>query len=754
MSDLSLSHPSSTKSLSLTAGAALLALSLAASDAMAQADDAKPDASGSEDAPLQVPAISVEATTSTPEGSAADGYRSSTGSLGPLGKQPLKDIPYSVNVVSSDLIENLQATSTSDALKYDPSVRPELGSNLSSNYFMIRGFTSSPFGATSNATLGGMRETALFEPVEDKERIEVLNGPAGFLMGFAAPGGTIDYELKHPTDTMLNRITVGDYGGEQGYLHGDFGGPIDARGRFAYRVNIVKVDAGNVGVDGETHKRELVTGVLDWHLAPSTVWSFDASHFDRDIRGQQGIFLANSYSVPSAPDLTKNYGAPWSFTHDQYDRYGTSINAPLNDTFTLRSALRYTETRNQAIGVRDALVGNNGTYDYQLQVKGTNGYDSTQGNTFVDAKFSTFGFDHKATFGVAEDYVIGLTDNPDPNSSPYSSANDNITLPTTITSNILNPGSLNYYTNINLSYGHLSRTSETELRTVVAADTVALNDQWSVMGGVNIPHIDTVSYAINTEVPGAKYVKDQATPAGALMFKPIPAVTTYASYVEALQQGATVGSSYANSGQILAPYLSHQYEVGTKSTIDKMDVNVALFQIDKAAVYVDPSSNIESTGGEEVHKGVEFNFMGKATKDLTLGGGLTFMDASIVKQSISRTVELNNVAVAGVPHTIATLFGEYAVPELEGLSFMVGTSYTGREAVDTQANGNYPTQSIPSVFLMDAGARYQASVYGRPTTFRLNINNLLDKRYWTNKGDDMLYPGNPRTVAFSMSTDF
>ena len=89
------------------------------------------------------------------EGTTEDGYRTTSASLGPLGKAPLKDIPYSIRAVSSDLIENLQAGSTADALKYDPTVRSQLGSNFSSNYFMIRGFSSSPFGSTANAALEG-----------------------------------------------------------------------------------------------------------------------------------------------------------------------------------------------------------------------------------------------------------------------------------------------------------------------------------------------------------------------------------------------------------------------------------------------------------------------------------------------------------------------------------------------------------------------------------------------------------------------
>lgn len=733
------------------AGASFIALMLTGGAGVAADGNAESDG-----ATVQVPAISVEGAAFAPDGSAEDGYRVSTGSLGPLGSQSLKEIPYSVNVVSSDLIENLQATSTSEALKYNPTVRAQLGSNLSSNYFMIRGFSSTPGGATSNSTVGGMRQTVSFEPVEDKERIEVLNGPAGFLMGFAAPGGTLNYELKHPTDSMLNRVTVGDYGGEQGYLHGDFGGPIDRDGRLAYRVNMVKVGAGDIGVAGETHKRELFTGVLDWHLAPDTVWSVDASHFDRDIRGYQAYFVANNATLPKAPDPSGNYGAPWAFCHDEYDRYSTSLKSSLSDAFTLRAALRYTDTRNSSESLRDQIISNSGQYKYyQVQVKGTNGYDTTQGYTFLDAKFDTLGFGHSATFGVAQDHVVGFTATPDTNANDFytfaASAGGSSML------NPLAPQQPNF--KINLSDEDLQRTSRTELRTVIAADKITVNDQWSVLGGLNIPRMQTVSYAVNTGVVSSEYTKTQATPAGAVMFKPIPAVTTYVSYVEALQQGATVsgtgsnGQPLANSGEILAPYLSHQYEIGTKTTIDNVDLNLALFQIDKQNAYIDPSTNTETLDGREVHRGAEFTFTGKATPDLTLGGGFTWMTAVITKATPSSG--LSGTTPAGVPHVMANLFGEYAVPQLPGLTLLAGGSYTGKEWVQTLSS-SIPanTASIPAVFLMDVGARYQAEIYGRPTTFRLNVDNVLNTRYWTNKGDTFLYTGAPMTVAFSVSTDF
>lgn len=55
-----------------------------------------------------------------PEGSAESGYRNSTGNVGPLGRQALKDTPYSLNVTSGQLIENTNAHSLGEALKTNP----------------------------------------------------------------------------------------------------------------------------------------------------------------------------------------------------------------------------------------------------------------------------------------------------------------------------------------------------------------------------------------------------------------------------------------------------------------------------------------------------------------------------------------------------------------------------------------------------------------------------------------------------------
>ena len=64
----------------------------------------------------------------------------------------------------------------------------------------------------------------------------------------------------------------------------------------------------------------------------------------------------------------------------------------------------------------------------------------------------------------------------------------------------------------------------------------------------------------------------------------------------------------------------------------------------------------------------------------------------------------------------------------------------------------------------DLGARYTTQLLGRGVTWRLAVNNLTDKRYWStiapsnitgaNTGNMVAHLGSPRTVAGSMTIDF
>jgi len=694
---------------------------------------------------VAVPEVVVTTEGQKPaDGSAESGYRASSATVGPLGKQQLKDLPYSINVTPEQMIENMQATSAAEALRYNPSARPQLGGTLSSNYFMIRGFSVSPYGTAGNVMLDGIRVIELSEPMEDKAGVEVLNGPASFLYGFTGPGGVINYASKRPTETRLNRVTAGTYGGEQGYIHGDFGGPIDGASQFGYRINLVKVNKGDIGVEGASHERELATVALDWKATPDTVVSFDASHFKRAIEGHQAFFLmSNSVTVlPSAPDQTKNYGSPDTFTHDEFNKVGVSIKSKLSDVFAIRSALRYSGYENSSINQRNSFINNKGDYTFVWQVKGENETAAAQGYFFLDSSFDTGPFKHVLTTGISRDHVVVQGSYP----TAYPTGAGTYTFPASLRGNILNPTYPAYPAGFTLATGDPKRdTQRTELQSLIFNDRIELTDRWSVLAGVNYASLNDETFNANTGATTNAYDSAKLTPSVATIYKVTPSISAYASYIQSLQQGPTAAAGTANAGEVLKPYLSTQYEVGAKTTFGHMDVNLALFQVEKAAAYTDPATNRYVVDGEQTHKGLEASFRGRLADEVTLGGGLTWLNAVITKN----TAALEGKTPMGVPSLVATLYGEYSPNALPGMTMSAGSTYTGKEWVNA-AN----TVSIPEVFLFDLGARYRAEVHGSVVTLRLTVNNVFDTRYWSNKGDTMLYVGNPRTVLASMAVEF
>ncbi|HEY9103514.1 hypothetical protein, partial [Chitinimonas sp.] len=84
-----------------------------------------------------------------------------------------------------------------------------------------------------------------------------------------------------------------------------------------------------------------------------------------------------------------------------------------------------------------------------------------------------------------------------------------------------------------------------------------------------------------------------------------------------------------------------------------------------------------------------------------------------------------------------------------GLAINTGAYYTGARAVNVQNQA-----FIPGVTLFNAGVSYRTKQIGKDTVFRLNVENLADKRYWNAAGNRLLGVGSSRTVKVSMKTQF
>ncbi|MGY8831733.1 MAG: TonB-dependent siderophore receptor [Pseudomonadales bacterium] len=679
------------------------------------------------------------------EGSAASGYRSDTAqNIGALGGMRLQDAPYSVSVVSKELLQNIQATSSDDVFKLSPAT--QFTSPVSAGYasaVSMRGFSGSGNLSIAN---DGLRFSNSYDGgnfIEEMERLEILTGLSGFLYGPASPGGLVNYVLKRPTYERYNSVTLGNAGGENYYLHGDFGGPIDDAGVFAYRVNVLTQD-GETAIDLQKRRREMISVALDWNVSDDLQIQFDASHKKTETRGLSSYWYFGDQSLrPDAKDLDndKLYSQKWAFSDSEHDRVGSRFNWRLDDVFTLRGALSYSEYTEEYT-YTGPTVYSAGNYTQPLYAFAPVENEETSGYLFLDAAFATGAIEHKTTLGY-QGNVARVRNYEDHIPYPGPQYNDVVGTPTPFnqTPQVDKPG-------YSIGNGDQRLSSRTQSDNFLIGDVITFNEQWSSILGLTHTTIKTYSNdfiwaeAFGYGETTSDYKESETSPNVSLIYKPVPWLTTYASYIEGLQAGGIAPSTAINAGQAMAPLVSEQYEVGVKATVGETLLTLALFNIDKPNTYTNGAGVFVQDGRQE-NNGLEFGITGKVLPELTLVGGVTLLDPQVKDSGAAASEGQKPTDVAS---QLAKLYAEYDINAVPGLALTGGTYYTGKQYSD-EANQH----SLPSFTTFDAGARYRAQLSSDNTlTLRTNISNLANKEYWLSSH----YLGAPRTLTFSAQLEF
>jgi len=684
-----------------------------------------------------------------PEGSEAAGYKPRTvSSLGPFPQMDILDVPYSINVMSSALLENRIAGTADEALAINPFVQIDTPTISGRQVVILRGFINS---FSDGRAEDGMR-TQFYNPIsiEDKERIEVLTGLTSFLYGTGNVGGLINYVYKKPTLVPLANITIGDYGGLAGFIHGDFGGPIDKDGHFAYRLNVVAQD-GNTQLEGQRTPRQLVTAAVDWHLSENAIFELLGSHEYSDTIDTTGPWSPTTnpngtlaFNYQSVPDSHQTFSQTYNTYAINSNKIEPTFSWKLNDIFTFRTAyiFRYSYEYGR-IGAVNLLTSPDGAYNIlQLNYPGLDRIVST-GYAFIDATFDTWSVHHNVTTGFyADTYQLkNGTHDYDVNSLTGYNFNDGqpyVPAPSTAQTT---PGVGTRYTS----------TIQKDTN-IVLGDEITFNKYVSALVGANSAGVISQDYNGTAPFLQADHYNEQKlTPSLSLIIKPLPFLSTYGTYSQSLEAGLIVPTNsnviYTNAGQVLPPYLSKEYEIGAKANVGGLLLTAALFQIQKALQYSVTNSDGTATyfqDGREVHDGLELSATGNISEGFRIYSGLTLLDPKVTNNKA--TPIYNGKYPEFVANQMAKVTAEYDLPFAPGLTLTGGVYYTGKAAAD-QLN----SQFIPAFTTGDIGLRYQGNLpTGQPVVFRLNVSNVTDAKYWLSPYN----VGLPRTVAASAQIKF
>jgi iron complex outermembrane receptor protein len=699
----------------------------------AVAADAAPPAGGTGSTPgmIVLPTVNVTADAA-PAGllpSYAGGQMAQGGSLGLLGTKSVMDSPFSTTSYTSELIEDQQGRTAADTLINDSSVRLTTGSNGFDDTFQIRGFSVSSTDVGLNGLYGLLSSNRA--QAQYIERIELLRGPGALINGIApggSIGGAVNIITKRAGDLPLTRLTPmfmsdGNFG-----IHADVARRYGPNNEWGVRFNGLYRD-GEASIEDGNLRSGLAALGLDYR-GERLRWSADGI-FQRDdtknFRPQ--LTLSPTISrIPSPPDSRGNW-FPGTNLRQQDSTVATRVEYDVADWMTAYAAFGYRDGWNEQTFPDSRPGGADELGNFRV----TNAYYDSYSKTMSGAVGANFRFD---TLGIGHTLNVGYS------GLQQEAGNAYIASAITYPSSIYNPSRL---PPITAPRTDPRRASLTEFSSFALADTLSfLNDRVLLTGGVRFQNVAVNSYSTTTGGRTSRYDADATTPVFGLVVKPWQNVSLYTNYAQGLTRGQIVGAGYRNTGEVLAPYKSEQYEAGVRVDWGSITTAASVFQISRPNA-IRTGDNDLAYDGEQRNRGLELSAFGELLPGLRALASVTFLKPELTNPT--NPAERGNDA-QGVPDRTFSGALDWEVPGVPGLALNGRVIYTSGAYLNT-AN----TLRFDDWTRVDFGARYRTEIGNKPVTLRASLENAFGADYWLTTGN-FVTVGSPRTVLVSASFDF
>lgn len=688
----------------------------------------------------QLPTITVNATQNNDAL-----YSSKKVTLSGFQTDDVKKVPASITTITSERIADQHAKTLTDVIKNDSSLGDGYAAIGYYPNFVARGFALD-LGSSyliNGHTIRGEQNVAL----ENKKQVEILKGISAIQSGMSTPGGVVNYVTKRPAD--VKNITV-DANSEGGYtLATDVGGFVNDN--FGYRINLAH-ESIHPNVDHANGKREFGSVALDWKINDRSKLLFDIEAQHQSQRSVPGYQLLDGQEVPtnvdqdrllgyqswSKPVVNNSLNASLKYQYAFNDQWNGSLSASqsrvvIDDYVVFPYGSYYSSGNEFAVFDKD---GNYDLYDYRSpdDTRITNQFAAR-----LNGQFNTGNLQHHVTFELQ---------NTRKNLKRYDPSNQLIE--NEIGNIYVDKPDFQMPTE---KLGNRFKALESNQTAFTISDRVQFNDQWSTLLGGKLIHLDEQAY--NSDGQQSRDTDlNKFLPQLALMYSPTSATNLYASYAKGLSDGGEAPwYAEANAYQVLSPRNSEQYELGVKQQIRNFLVTAAIFDLKQDNQYTITNSEgklefVEQ--GKQHNQGIELGLTGALTDTLDVSSGITFTK--------SRLVDIDTDSYKGhqtqnVPKVRATAQLSYKVPSVEGLRLLSGMQYSSSKYANKEG-----TAKVGGYIIFNIGAAYKTNFAGHDTTFRFNIDNLFNKKYWRDvgafMGDDYLFLGNPRTAQFSTTFSF
>ena len=685
-----------------------VALVLAASATAAGAEEAQ-----------QLPKISVQDTPDS-------GYSVKATDTATKTPTPLRDVPQSISVVTSEQIRDQDLLSIGDVVRYLPGITAHQGEN-NRDQVIIRGNSSS-----ADFFRDGIRDDVqYYRDLYNLDRIEALRGPNAMIFGRGGGGGVINRVIKQATFTPIRQLSLlgGSYNDMRGAV--DFNQPLSDS--VAVRLNGVYEQADTFRNNVDDLERYGINPTVTFMPDEQTRIMLSYEYFHDTRTADRGIPSVNGR--PADIDVDTFFGNP-DLSHVRATvNIGTASIEHDFGNWTIRNRTLYGDYDR---GYQNFVPGAvNAT---QTSVALTAYNNATARENLFNQTDALFSFE---TGKVRHQFLAGVE------------------LGRQLTDNLRNTGFFNdLVTSIQVPFGdptidtpttfrHVITDADNNVRTTVSAvyvqDQIDLTDRWQVIAGLRQDRFELEFHDHNS---GAELDRTDnlTSPRVGVVYKPVAPLSIYASYsVSFLPGSGDQFSSLTTITDLLRPEKFTNYEVGAKWDWNPdLALTGAVYRLDRTNTRsVDPAdpTRIVQTG-EQRTNGFELGLSGNVTPQWKIAAGYAYQDAAITSTTAAAAA---GQQVAQVPHNTWSLWNTYQVLPKLGIGLGIINRSDMFAAIDD-------TVTLPGYTRVDAAAFYSLT-----DTIRLqaNVENVFDKKYYINAdGNNNISPGSPTAFHVGLTAGF
>ncbi len=730
----------------------------------------------------------IELSVFTVREEANRGYVASESMTGTRVATQIKDLPFTVNVLTSEFFEDFGMFELADNLTH-------IGGFTSLD--IGGGFTLRGFGSTSQLRDGFLRLGRY--GASNVDRVEVIKGPNAAIYGRSSPGGMINMISKQPKKKNMQKINImhGDldhkrYGGE---FTGTIGDP-----RTYYILTLSQFERGFETEMARNRNREAYLAVKhDFKDNSSLMVSAEYFLQIRHSPHASAPIITDAMGTASTADdkvigYAKNLAyynpaGPFSELNRGNVGFVATYEKRFSPLVSFRAASNYYRARRwdyNAIGW-GAVTINPSTGAAPTSQRGTppnKGYIFEDGGGFQADTLFHYWFGNKAvenktliTLDINDYYRYDPTWSYGPATLPEVAAWNAVRTVTLDPTTLRPVGQIGYFPNW-FQWGNESNTRLTRRRTTVFGGLLRhqmnfFENRLLTYAGARFDHVsfrehDYVSAVAGFRAFGGQYanynqgdlitrtVKELKPNVGA-NYAIFPNLRIYANYSESYFVDQTT-----NPIDIANPTYKQEtakgYDYGFKGSFfnDKLNFTVSGYYANRYNVQVSEFVELPPVGsgnfgtvnfrdGDQLVRGLEVDVTWNITNDLSTG--LSYGHVNSIYTDFGSASPLSKYrSVTGVSPDNGGAYVKYTPGRgmLKGWSANIGATYVSSTPSEQPNQGDVYSTTFPRTFISSTdqwklrvpsytvwsgGVRYKFRAGPLEHQIGLNVNNLFDKDY-------------------------